>query len=270
MKQILTVLSISAIILLGMVSALTNAGGSPGAKTGSTADGSNCTQCHAGTAQTVTSWISSDIPASGYIAGQTYTITLIGTHTGVARFGFEITAEDASNNKVGTFIITNAGQTKLVNSNNAVCHTGNGLTPTNDSKAWSFDWTAPSVGTGDITFYAALNAADGNMTTSGDVIYLTSQTITENNSVSIKQNSTTKEQINLYPSVVDNNLNLQWENLDVKQVLIYSITGQQLMQYDIENGSNSIKLDVSSLSKGTYLCYFEVNGEAVVKRFVKK
>lgn len=154
--------------------------GSPGGKTGSPGDGgANCTQCHAGTPQSASGWITTNIPGSGYTAGQTYTITATGTHTGVGKFGFETTAEDNSNAKKGTFIITDLTQTRLVNANKAVTHTSSGNTPVGNSKTWTFDWTAPAAGTGNITFYGAFNAANGNGTSTGDVIYLTSTMVSE-------------------------------------------------------------------------------------------
>jgi hypothetical protein len=39
---------------------------------------------------------------------------------------------------------------------------------------WSVNWTAPSTDIGQIRFYAAVNAANGNGNTLGDVIYTTS------------------------------------------------------------------------------------------------
>jgi 1,4-alpha-glucan branching enzyme len=161
-----------AIILLG------NSTGSIGGKTGSVGDsGINCTQCHTGQPQNATSWITTNIPQSGYVPGQTYSITVSGTHTGVVKFGFELTAENASGTKVGTFAITNATQTKLTNGNKAVTHTSAGTTPTAGSKTWSANWTAPNPAVGPVVFNAALNAANGNGNNQGDVIYITSATV---------------------------------------------------------------------------------------------
>jgi len=153
--------------------------GSPGGKTGSPGDGSNCTECHTGTPQSASSWITTNIPASGYTPGETYTITASGTHSGVNKFGFETTAEALGGAKKGTFIITDAAQTKFTNSNKAVTHTSGGTTPSGNSKSWTFDWTAPAAGTGNVTFFGAFNAANGNGNTGGDVIYLSSTTVSE-------------------------------------------------------------------------------------------
>lgn len=156
--------------------------GSPGGKTGSPGDGgATCTQCHGGSATFQEGWITSDIPVDGYMPGETYTITATGTHAGVGRFGFELTSEDATNTKVGTIMVTNATETQLVNGNNSITHTNSGFTPNGDMKSWSFDWTAPAEGTGEVTFYAAFNAANGNGNNQGDVIYRSEYAVSEAN-----------------------------------------------------------------------------------------
>jgi len=170
-----------SIPLLGVVLLLmAYSSGSPGGKSGSPGDGgSTCVQCHTGTPNPVADWITTNIPFTGYVPGNTYTITLTGTHAGVVKFGFEVTAEDGSNSKVGTFILTDPVQTKFTNANNAVTHTSSGNTPSGNMKIWTVDWTAPAAGTGEVGFYAAFNAANGNGGTSGDVIYKTNLFISE-------------------------------------------------------------------------------------------
>jgi hypothetical protein len=149
--------------------------GSPGGRSGSPGDnGNTCTGCHTGTANTAFAWITTNVPTSGYVAGQTYTITATGTHQGVVRFGFELTVEDSQGNKVGTLQITDPTRTKLVNGNKAVTHTASGITPAGNSNSWSVDWVAPTGVQGNIGIYSAFNAANGNGSTSGDVIYKSS------------------------------------------------------------------------------------------------
>ena len=154
--------------------------GSPGGKTGSPGDGgSTCTECHSSSVQQQSGWITTDIPAEGYTPGETYTITATGTHSGVVRFGFELTAENDADTKIGTFTITDTQRTKMSPSNTSVTHTFNGVTPSGDSNSWSMDWTAPEEATGTVTFYASFNAANGNGNTSGDQIYTSSLTVNE-------------------------------------------------------------------------------------------
>ena len=86
----------------GTMSAYANTGGSPGGRTGSPGDNSNCTACHSGTINSglgVAS-IASTIPASGYVPGQTYTITSTISQNLINKFGFEIASErDLDNSK---------------------------------------------------------------------------------------------------------------------------------------------------------------------------
>jgi len=146
--------------------------GSPGGKSGSPGDGGNtCTDCHSGTAQTQSGWITTNIPAEGFTAGETYTITATGTHSGVAKFGFELTAENTSGSKVGMFTITEPGRTKPANSNHSVTQTSGGTSVSGNTATWTMDWTAPALSPSVVKFYAAFNAANGNGMTSGDIIY---------------------------------------------------------------------------------------------------
>lgn len=152
--------------------------GSPGGRTGSPGDGNQtCTACHSGTAINQSGWISTNIPPEGYNPGATYQITLNSTHAGAALFGFELTAENSAGQKTGTFAITENNRTKLVNQSKAVTHTLNGTTPSGGGASWTMNWTAPAMAAGNITFYAAVNAANGNGGTGGDVIYRTSTSV---------------------------------------------------------------------------------------------
>jgi hypothetical protein len=180
MKNYLYILlGIIAVFVL-LTSEIEYGNGSPGGKSGSPGDGgSTCTECHGGTASPQNGWVTSSIPNDGYTPGETYTITATGTHNGVVKFGFEATAENSTGAKVGIVTITNSTETKLVNNNKSVTHKSAGTTPTGNTKSWSFNWTAPAAGTGNVGFYAAFNAANGNGNSSGDVIYKSSLTVPE-------------------------------------------------------------------------------------------
>lgn len=123
-------------------------GGSPGGYTGSPGDAKNCVICHGGTASTVTGWITSDIPAGGYVPGSTYTITV--TISGSGKKGFEVSPQTPSGALVGT-LIAGSG-THLVNGNKAVTQSSSS---TANPYTKTFSWIAPAAGTGNVTFYGA-------------------------------------------------------------------------------------------------------------------
>jgi hypothetical protein len=95
-----------------------------------------------------------------------------------------IEALTSSGNNAGTLTITDAVSTQIktvivsgVSRRNIVHKLNGGLNT--DSKVFTFSWTAPATGTGDITFYFAGNAANGNGSETNDYIYTGSQVFTE-------------------------------------------------------------------------------------------
>lgn len=128
---------------------LKNSGGAPAGNTNSPGDGQNCTHCMGGTATAVTGWITSDVPVTGYLPGATYTITV--TATGAGKKGFEVSPQTATGTLVGT--LTAGTGNKLVGTGKYVTH--NAAISTNPA-VWTFQWTAPAGGAGDVTFYGAI------------------------------------------------------------------------------------------------------------------
>lgn len=156
-------------------------GGSPGRRTGSPGDnGITCKECHVGfDLQEANGWIAADIDSAGYRPDSTYTVTVSGYHPDVVRFGFEITSEDTAGAKKGVFLVVDTLRTRLANYSNGITHRLAGITPANDSNSWVMEWVAPGAGSGPVTFYAALNAANGDENLSGDQIYITSLAVSE-------------------------------------------------------------------------------------------
>lgn len=128
--------------------------GAPAGYTGSPGDGQNCTACHGGTATTSTGWITSTIPPTGYVPGQTYQITATNNLTGSGKYGFEVSPQNVSGALLGTLAAGSGSQ--LVGSGKYITHTNANIT----NNTWTFNWTAPASGTGQVTFYGAF--AKGN------------------------------------------------------------------------------------------------------------
>ncbi len=150
MKKTFLLLAIVVIAVLGLTSFETlYPTGAPAGYTGSPGDGQNCTSCHGGTATSSTGWITSNIPASGYVPGTTYQITATNSLTGSGKFGFEVSPQNASGTLLGTLAAGTNSQ--LVGGGKYVTHTN--ASPS--ISTWTFNWTAPAAGTGNVTFYGA-------------------------------------------------------------------------------------------------------------------
>lgn len=103
-----------------------------------------------------------------YVLGETIEVTVSFSNPGSNMHGFQLTALDASNKRVGAFQSKdNTTQTEAYFDEYAA-HTTIGTAMT----SWTVQWTAPLVNvTEPVTFYAAGNGADGGGTPENDYIY---------------------------------------------------------------------------------------------------
>lgn len=239
--------------------------GSPGGKTGSPGDeGASCHDCHSSfDIIPQTDWITTNIPVTGYMPGDTYEITATGTFEGVVNFGYELTAEDNTGHKKGTFTLIDDVRNKLTNNNTAVTHTINGITPTDDSNSWTVNWTAPTEGVGEITFYAAFNAGNGAGGTTGDQIFTTAHSVIES-TVGIGDDLLAN-QINAYPNPATNYVNIDAPR--DAQIRIVDVLGHQV--FAKENTSHSERIDLSELDQGIYFLQVLHENNAATMRIVK-
>jgi len=252
--------------------------GSPAQHAGAPADngGQTCSKsgCHnTNPASDRDGMLSSNVPETGYIPGETYTITVSVEQAGISKFGFQATAQDEAGNLQGSYIFTNPTETQHPTIGSAsvltkyITHTAAGnTTSTPGSKSWSFDWVAPAAGTGDVNFYCAVNCANGNGNTGGDQIFKDVLTLIESISTSISLDDAT-DMLNVFPNPNTGNMVQVVVNHNAA-VTIYDSNGKAVMHSSAVKGTNTI--DVSALESGIYFMSFEQNGERHVKRFLRQ
>ena len=181
--------------------------GSPGEK--------NCTNCHTGTALNAgggSLTIGSNIPATGYVAGTTYQMTVEIVQSGVKIFGFDLEALQSANANAGTLVVTNSTETQLRTSGGKsnIIHK-KFTSATTGSHTFSFNWTAPAATTGDVTFYAAGNAANGdNKETTGDKIYTSTLKVSPASLAAVDP-SDANSILAVYPNPVKDKLTVQYQ-----------------------------------------------------------
>ena len=225
-----------------------NVTGSPGGRTNSPNDASNCTGCHPGTINSGigTATITTNIPASGYSIGSTYTITLTGVKASCTKFGFEITAENW-NSKSGNFMITD-NTTKLVNANNAVSHKSSG-TSGNTTKSWTMDWTPTANSIGNTTFFAALMFSNANSNNNGDNVFTTSLLVNEEIVNGISDNT-------IQPPFTYNSVTKTIET--ERAILVYDISGKLVLT------TKEKSTTISHLKKGIYILKSENKTQKII------
>ena len=229
--------------------------------TGSPGDSNtSCALCHMGSADYgAVATITTTIPASGYVSGETYDITVSVT-TPQTRNGFQITAEDADANKVGTFATTSS-DSQVANANHLVTHTAMG----NMQKAWTFQWTAPEDNVGDITFYAAVNSTNNNGADTGDQVVLTQTTVSYSN---LSLNEHLIIPFHIYPNPVGNTLQLEVSDITHAVLEITTLEGKQVYVQNLTSQNNDI--DVTSLKTGIYLIAVREGNRIGTGKFIKK
>ncbi|MEO8663550.1 MAG: choice-of-anchor V domain-containing protein, partial [Bryobacteraceae bacterium] len=137
---------------------------------------STCVACHGGTPNTGSGSVAINFPQGSYTPGATYKVTVTVADPTALRWGFEITARTSANLQAGTFAPVDA-LTQAISDSSLLyeTHTSTGTrrgTPV--SAAFDLNWTAPATAVGDVTFYAAGNAANNNGGPDpGDKIYMT-------------------------------------------------------------------------------------------------
>jgi hypothetical protein len=160
MKKLITITFLSGLCFILFQSSIYKVmrvqGAEPG-HTGSPGDGKDCTVCHGGDATTVAGWINSNIPASGYVPGERYTITTTNNEVEGNRFGFQVSPQNVAGDLLGTLIVTDSVETQLVGDGKYMTYTENGVFGIS-SKTWTFDWIAPSEDVDEVTFFGAYNS----------------------------------------------------------------------------------------------------------------
>jgi hypothetical protein len=271
------ILVVASSLLLDNTSTHSRSNGSPESASGSPFDGVTCAKsgCHAGTASAQDNMVTSNIPASGYIPGQTYTITVSISQAGISKFGFSISPQNSSGAVLGSLVITNTAETQLKNvGHQYVTHTTAGNAGTG-SKTWSFDWIAPTVGTGAVPFYAAVNAANGNGTASGDQIYTDVYTVDEDITTQILENIS-DEVFSVFPNPADGNtaqVSFNATALTSSRIRIMSLNGtivNEISHLAKLNGNQVAPLNLENLSKGVYFVEVKNSTGTKMTRIIRR
>jgi len=272
--RIITVTSLAFIAIMSLISynVTSDPTGAPAGVANDPASGSaTCTNCHSGTATNATAAqasITSNIPAAGYTAGTTYTITATVNYTGRSTFGFEVSPQNTAGTKLGTLVNTGS-QTKLVGSSKYVTHTLAGNSGSN-AKSWTFNWTAPVTGSGAVTFYGAFMAANGNGSSSGDIVYKTTYTVTEAVASSVNEleaNTNALTVINLKNAL---QISYNAQSTATANVELYNLNGTLVSAASFEQqnaGAVNLNFDVKDgLNTGIYIVKVQQGTQALTKK----
>ncbi len=279
MKLLVSCITI-VVLLLGFYDSYNNDLQPPAAKTGAPGEGTcGDSNCHNNTPNSgpgnVTLTFSD--PNLTYVPGDTFQITVKVTDNTKTKWGFELTALNATNDSTpGKFlgeasgIIVSYPVSSALNKRKYVAHRD----ANNTVNTWTLLWVAPATDVGTICFYAAANAANNNGNTGGDNIYKTSLCISAS-PVSVHLPSTGNAASFSVRSDGFGSLYVAYEKTvaDVTSIVLYDLEGrqQQLLFSQYESaGSHTHKLRLGHVrAAGIYVLEWRSgSGRAAQKLYI--
>lgn len=267
--HILSYISTLAVFSIYLSTTLHKVSGQPDGISGYSGAKSSCNICHAGI-QTTTlnhenALLTSDIPSSGYIPGTTYNMTLY-VKTQKPKLGFDIRAQNSKGTLVGT--ANNVTNGKILSGE--VVHNSTN-TVSGDHKTITFKWTAPSTGTGDVTFWGSI-AINPMGTQSMDTLNKISVVFHEDQTIGLLDDYFTNDNLTISPTSTPNQFEIKYEvitrsNLSIK---LYDLNGAMVRQlFNAPNtnpGEYTHIIDCSILKAGLYSILVQTNKEIAVKK----
>lgn len=221
-----------------------------------------------------------------YQSGESYTIELTIQDPGQSRWGFEMVALDAEGDQAGEMTIiqsdstqkstdTGTGRTYVKHTSTGT-HQGISDGPVN----WRIQWTAPDTGTGEITFYAAGNAANNNGQPTGDYIYTQSRSVTpEPTSAEIAGWWGVPEKTGLAPAYPNpfnpaTTIRFRLAEPGPVELIVTDISGRlitTLTSSDLSTGAYTYRWDGTNqkgeqVPSGVYLYHLRTAGETLTKK----
>ncbi|MEZ4688487.1 MAG: choice-of-anchor V domain-containing protein [Bacteroidia bacterium] len=279
MNKLYAVCSLAIVLMVGLGSNLiSRSAGAPAGRSGSPIDAGTChaAGCHiSGTAVNGgpgSVSITTDIPAEGFIAGQSYEITVTVEEGGKSRFGFEASVYGENTNKTaGTTVISDMARTQALNSggNTWVTHRFNGITSV-DQNSFSFNWTA-DANNDSVTIYAVGLAANANGNNSGDLVYSTNAGAARQFGVSVDEPLTLVE-LQAYPSPATDRLQVEFNSTVFGEgvISLVDMQGREVYRFedDLVPGPFRHTIDVSNLNSGIYNLRASLNGKNKIKKVI--
>ena len=264
--------------------------------------GSNCHNSSTSLGTTIQLLDQGNNLKTSYVPGASYTVKISATNntsqTNLAKFGFQLasvtatgagTASAVQGGTWGTSLPTNVQMTDtgscttcsaglaipIIEQHTALVATS-GTGGIGTVYSISIPWIAPARGTGSIKLYGSLNACVGrDNVTQGYYQAASPITITEGYGAGINDISAMLTGLNVYPTLVNDNMTVAFDLVEANKVSvsIISIQGQTIKTLidgeSINGGAFNRSFSVSELPTGIYLVRVQVGNAYAVSKVVK-
>lgn len=195
---------------------------------------------------------------NSYVPDSVYVVSVTVTDSVMKIFGFELTALDSNDLRVGAFVILDSSNTYALMATGREYITHFLATdPINVGAGfftWQFEWIAPAVNAGPITFYTAGVAATSPISAPAGNVHTTTLSVFQDSIVGISDNAEDEYSFSVFPNPADQYIRFLFKNGATKlnQATLYSIDGKSSFRYS-GGRFNSNVIDVSDVPAGLYL-----------------
>jgi hypothetical protein len=214
----------------------------------------------------------------GWNSNSVHNIKLTVASSGMTTCGFQAIALAKSNNaQAGSFIqINNDTRTFLTTQQSTqkkyIGHSSEGVAcATTGQQEFSWRWETPSTSVGKVSFYVAINEANGDGTSDGDKTAYKEFQLNER--VGIKQEEENVYKYSVYPAMVQEVVNISYYNpknqsvslqlVDLKGQVVYTFSNQSQAE-----GQVNARYAMPSVAAGMYLVKLTNSQDCVVQKIV--
>jgi hypothetical protein len=274
-KYFLYVLLVSVLITSICQWSVTSSGGVKFGYTGAP-DEASCTSCHNATENEGPGATFLHINGGNifYEPGKVYPIVLEVKDKGILKFGFQIVALfDNDNSNAGTLIQTDFDNTLSYESDSRryVTHSNLGtMSSDTGNMQWNFDWKAPEVSTGPVTFYYCVNSSNKSNTAEGDRIYRQTYAI-QPIDTPVAEVLLNREGIDFFYERQTLLVNYNFTKTTEVSLELYHINGvfsEKLCEESIGPGSTKRNYQLSSHPDHLYLMKYTLNGHSHFRKII--
>ncbi len=206
----------------------------------------------------------------GYVPGRAYEVLIEATNdlNTFNRFGFQAVMVNSGNAQAGDFVSSTLSPDYQISTSAGVKiveHRRTLVAATKDDINMSFDWEAPSSGTGAVTLWAIVNIVNGNRMSDGADRSNMPFSITFNEEVTSAVQSIAHRDAEprLFPNPAHGLVQLDLEQplSGSYSVVVYQLTGAVVHREQwIPHASGSLRINTSGWQKGMY--YIQLAHEA--------
>lgn len=260
------------IVIIGLLMLFINAAGGVAKiqnkdRTGSPVSSPNCTACHSGGNFNTSASVSvSDANGSvaQYEPGKTYNVKVHIQSSSTSGNGFQLTALLADNSAAGVGTAVSSGTQVTALGGRQYFEQS---TVVFDS-VYTMEWTAPSAGSGDVTFYGSALAVNGLSSTSGDeYANIPNLLLTESSSLSVT-NIAERAEILIYPNPSQDWIRVNGLEATTFSVQIFDVSGK--LVFNQANYMRNQNLYISNLTPGNYVVRAQNNKTVKTAILVKE